>query len=113
MLGSGVLRLLAEAARFRPALPTPALGPKRCVLAALGVPDFAERRPPWCDQWLYIRTLLAAAKSDAALGEKLLSFAGKFVFCGQLLVSRHDETLRNKLLKNLPLFYVQIRAPSF
>ena len=31
MLGSGVLRLLAEAARFRPALPTPALGPKRCV----------------------------------------------------------------------------------
>jgi hypothetical protein len=31
MLGSGVLLVLSGAARLRPAFPTPALGPKRCV----------------------------------------------------------------------------------
>ena len=31
MFGIGVLRLLPEAARLRPAFPTPALGPRRCV----------------------------------------------------------------------------------
>ena len=58
--------------------------------------------------------LLAAAQSNAALGEKLLSFSGKFVFDRRLLASRHDKTLRNKLLiKNLPFVCIQIRTPSF
>jgi hypothetical protein len=55
--------------------------------------------------------MLAAAHSNAALGEKLLSYAGKFVFC-RLLVSRHDKSLRNKLIKYLPFICIQIRAPS-
>jgi hypothetical protein len=39
MLGTGVLRLLPEAARLRPAFPTPAFGPQALRrLAALGVP---------------------------------------------------------------------------
>jgi len=43
----------------------------------------------------------------------VLSFAGKFVFCGRLLVSNHDKTLRNKLIKNLPFIRIQISARSF
>jgi len=62
---------------------------------------------------LYIRGRLAAAQSNAALGEKLLSFAGEFVFCGRLLVSRHDKSLSNKLIKNLPFIRLQIRTVSF
>src|ERR1017187_9694058 len=42
MFGSGVLRFWPEAARLCSAYPTPALGPKRWVLSALGVPAFAE-----------------------------------------------------------------------
>jgi len=42
-----------------------------------------------------------------------LSFAGKFVFCRRLLVSRHNKSLRNKLIKNLHFIFIQIRAPSF
>lgn len=37
-----MLRFLPEAARLCSAYPTPALGPKRWVLSALGVPAFAE-----------------------------------------------------------------------
>ena len=55
---------------------------------------------------------LAAAHSDAALGERSLSFVGKFVFCYRLLVRRHDKSLRNKLIKNLSFIRIQIRAPS-
>jgi hypothetical protein len=57
--------------------------------------------------------LLAAAQPNAALGEKLLSFSGKFVFDGRLLASSHDKTLRNKLIKNLPFVGIQIRTPFF
>ena len=61
----------------------------------------------------YIQGLLAAAWSNASLSEKVLSFAGKFVFCRRLLVSKHDKTRRNKLIKNLPFIGIQIRARSF
>ena len=35
------------------------------------------------------------------------------LYLRQLLVSNHDKTLRNKLIKNLPFIRIQIRAPSF
>ena len=57
--------------------------------------------------------VLAAAWSNAALGEKLLSFSGKFVFDRRLLASSHDKTFCNKLIKNLPFVCIQIRTPSF
>ena len=41
------------------------------------------------------RGLLAAAQSNTALGEKLLSFGGKFVFCRQLLARGRDKSLWN------------------
>jgi hypothetical protein len=40
-----------------------------------------------------------------------LSFAGKFVFCRRLLVSSHDKSSQNKLIKNLPFICIQIRTP--
>src|ERR1700735_1742521 len=55
---------------------------------------------------------LAAAHSDAALGEKLLSFVGKFVSCDRLLVGRLDKSLRNELIKNPPFICIHLRAPS-
>jgi len=59
------------------------------------------------------RTRAIAERLCAALGEKLLSFAGKFVFCRRLLVSSHDKSSHNKLIKNLPFICIQIRTPSF
>jgi hypothetical protein len=63
-------------------------------------------------QSLYCPRSLATAYSNAALGEKQLRFAGKFIFC-RLLVIRHDKTLRDKLIKSFSLISIQIRSLQY
>ena len=56
------------------------------------ISDGSKRgRSPQCDRGPLYRK--SVSRRLASLGEKVLSFASKFVFCGQLLVSNHDKTV--------------------
>jgi hypothetical protein len=54
-------------------------------------------------------TLLAAAYSHAALGQKVVSIITKLEYCGVAL-GRNDQSLGNKPIKNGPFVSLQIRS---
>jgi hypothetical protein len=54
--------------------------------------------------------VLAAAQSNAALGEKLLSLASKFVICNRPVRSR-DKSFNNKLIKKALFTFTKIHVP--
>ena len=56
-------------------------------------------------------SLLAAANSHAALGEKVVSIVTKLQYCG-VAFGRNDQSLSYKLIKNCPFVPFQIRAGS-
>ena len=56
-------------------------------------------------------TVLAAAYSHAALGEKVMSIVTKLEYCG-VAFGRNDQSLSYKLIKNGPFVPLQIRAGS-
>ena len=56
-------------------------------------------------------SLLAAAYSHAALGEKVVSNVTKLQYCG-VAFGRNDQSLGYKLIKNCPFVPFQIRVGS-